>query len=103
MWAFVLSCFFFYKNELSITSNETHVVIVLVSTLGVLFSYGFCFDFSFHLVFTLIYLTRFCGSLYLKCFSAISFIVRFCRSVLRLFMFRFVRAFRSVSFEMELS
>jgi hypothetical protein len=44
-------------------------------------SCGFCFDFSFHLVFTLSYLTRFCGSVYLKSFSAISFIVRFCHSL----------------------
>jgi hypothetical protein len=35
---------------------------------------GFCFDFSFHLVFAF-NLARFCG-----CFSAISFIVRFCHS-----------------------
>jgi hypothetical protein len=42
---------------------------------------GFLFCFSFHLVFTLSYLTRFCGSVYLKSFSAISFIVRFCHSL----------------------
>jgi hypothetical protein len=45
----------------------------------VLYSYGFCFDFSFHFVFTLnlhVFVT-----VYLKCFSAISFIVRFCHSL----------------------
>jgi hypothetical protein len=30
------------------------------------------------------------AAVYLKCFSAISFIVRFCHSVLRIFVFRFI-------------
>jgi hypothetical protein len=38
----------------------------------------FLLCFSFLLVFTLSYLTRFCGSVYLKCFWVISFIVRLC-------------------------
>jgi hypothetical protein len=49
--------------------------IFLQSTVRyVLYSYGFCFDFFFHLVFTLN--LHVFVAVYLKCFSAISFIVR---------------------------
>jgi hypothetical protein len=47
---------------------RNHEIFLIVRTL--LFSYGFCFDFSFHLVFTL-NPSRFCDFVYLKWFLAI--------------------------------
>jgi hypothetical protein len=68
------------------------------------YSYGFCFDFSFHLIFTLSFLTRFCGCVYKVCFihSKVLSLSVF-KAFLRLLMFRFIKAFRSVSFGIELS
>jgi hypothetical protein len=69
-------------------------------------SCGFCFDFSFHLVFTP-NVTRFCGCVFKVFFGyfiqnkVLSLSVF--KSFLRIFMFRFIRTFRSVSFGMELS
>jgi hypothetical protein len=69
-------------------------------------SCGFCFDFSFHLVFTL-NLTRFGGCVFKVFFGFFIHCKVLSLSVfkifLRIFVFRFIRAFRSASFGMELS
>jgi hypothetical protein len=64
-----------------------------INKVTVLFSYGFCFDFSFHLVFTL-NLTRFCGCVFKVFFgyfiqSKVLSLSVF-KSFLRIFMFRFI-------------
>jgi hypothetical protein len=63
----------------------------------------FALTFPFTWFSLLVFLHTFVA-VYLKCFSAISFIVRFCHSLFlkrfsKLFMFRFIRASRSVSFK----
>jgi hypothetical protein len=59
----------FCKSSGQSTSKDTSVYYPLVMVFASTFP------------FTLSYLTRFCGSVYLKCFSAISLIVRFCHSL----------------------
>jgi hypothetical protein len=61
-----------HRRVLEITTNILNNVSNMYNCKYGRYCCGFCFDFYFHLVFTL-NLTRFCG-----CFSAISFKARFC-------------------------
>jgi hypothetical protein len=91
-----------HRRVLEITTD----ILNIVSNNCKYGSCGFCFDFSFHLVSTL-NVTRFCGCVFKVFFGyfiqnkVLSLSVF--KSFLRIFMFRFIRTFRSVSFGMESS
>jgi hypothetical protein len=96
-------CSKFCKGSGQSTSTD---VLNIVSNNCKYGSCGFCFDFSFHWVFTL-NLTRFCGYVFKVFFGHFIqnkvFSLSVFKSFLRIFMFRFIRTFKNFSFEMELS
>jgi hypothetical protein len=90
-----------HRRVLEITTD----ILNIVSNNCKYGSCGFCFDFSFHLVstrnvtrFSAVFKVFFGYFIQNKVLSLSVF-----KSFLRIFMFRFIRTFRSVSFGMELS